>query len=56
MIYDYFPACREPATKMFFSDCMTVLEEFLEIKKLHLSPKQSALMYKWRKKSKILDI
>lgn len=57
MIYDtIFQHAGNRQLNAFVFDCMSVSEEFLEIRKLHLSPKQTALMYKWRKKRKILDI
>lgn len=53
MIYDTVSQrARNRQLNSFVFDCMSVSEEFLEIRKLHLSPKQSTLMYKWRKKGK----
>lgn len=57
MIYDtIFQGAGNRQLNSFVFDRMSASEESLEIRKLHMSPKQSALMYKWRKKRKFLDI
>lgn len=56
MIYDtIFQCAGNHQQNSFVFKCMSVSEEFLEIRKLHLSPKQSSSMYKWGKKEKILE-